>query len=262
MHLAAAAGVGQIVAGQLPEPVHTLLPASLGALTPAALPLLQSLCPGHDALLAGPGLGLDKQTVAFVEALLLEPARPALPPLVVDADALNALAQIANALTRLPAGSILTPHPGEMARLCGLSPAEINQDRWGVAARFARAWDQIVVLKGAYTVIAHPDGRLAISPFAQPALATAGSGDVLAGAIAGLLAQGLPPWDAARGGVYVHALAGSLAAAALGPALLASDISRHLPQALARLAANGGDAAGKKLSNKGEKVLPTASPLP
>lgn len=256
VHLAAAAGVGQIVAGQTPEPVHTLLPADLGALTPDALPLLQPLCADHDALLVGPGLGLDKQTVAFVEALLLGrgPARPALPPLVVDADALNALAQIDQGPARLPVGSILTPHPGEMARLCGLSVAAINQDRWGVAARFARAWEQIIVLKGAHTVIAHPDGPLAISPFAQPALATAGSGDVLAGAIVGLLAQGLPPWDAARGGVYVHALAGSLAAAALGPALLASDISRHLPQALARLAASRGDAAGKAFS--------PASPLP
>lgn len=272
VHLAAAAGVGQIVAGQTPEPVHTLLPADLGALTPDALPLLQPLCADHDALLVGPGLGLDRLTVAFVEGLLVgraparrgygfaagaaapAPERPALPPRVVDADALNALAQIDQGPARLPVGSILTPHPGEMARLCGLSVAAINQDRWGVAARFARAWEQIIVLKGAHTVIAHPDGPLAISPFAQPALATAGSGDVLAGAIVGLLAQGLPPWDAARGGVYVHALAGSLAAAALGPALLASDISRHLPQALARLAASRGDAAGKAFS--------PASPLP
>ena len=156
---------------------------------------------------------------------------------MVDADALNALAAVKASPSVLPALSILTPHPGEMARLTGLSTAEVNADRWGVAQRFASAWQQIVVLKGAHTVIAHPDGQLAISPFADAALATAGSGDVLAGVMVALLAQGLDAWDAARVGVYLHALAGRLAAAQQGPALLASDIAHCLPQALAQLRA-------------------------
>ncbi|RME82811.1 MAG: NAD(P)H-hydrate dehydratase, partial [Caldilineae bacterium] len=161
-----------------------------------------------------------------------EPTPPQLPPLIVDADGLNALADLEAGPTLLPPLSILTPHPGEMARLTGLSTREINANRWQVARQFAAEWKQVVVLKGAHTAIAHPDGALAISPFADPALATAGSGDVLAGTIVGLLAQGLSTWDAARAGVYLHALAGSLAAEAIGPALLASDMAHRLPRAL------------------------------
>lgn len=253
VHLAAAAVVGHVVASQAPEPVHTVLPSDLGALTPAAVPVLKPLLDSHSALLLGPGLGTDKHTVEFVELLLAgkpvgrrtigfgtapksEPEEGwQLPRLVLDADGLNAVAALNNSLDFLPKNSILTPHPGEMSRLTGLSTAEINADRWGVARRFAREWGQIVVLKGAFTVLAHPDGALAVSPFAEPALATAGSGDVLAGCIVGLLAQGLAPWDAARAGVYLHALAGRLAAKAIGPALLASDISAQLPRALAML---------------------------
>ena len=204
-------------------------------------------------MLLGPGLGADKHTVEFVSALLAgktptrkqigflpQPSanpdpRPALPPLVVDADGLNAVAQWEGGPAALPPLSVLTPHPGEMARLTGLSTGEINADRWQVCRRFAAEWNQVVVLKGAFTVIAQPDGQLAISPFADAALATAGSGDVLAGTLVGLLSQGIGSWDAARIAVYLHGLAGRLAAETVGPALLASDISRHLPRALALL---------------------------
>ena len=253
VRLAAAAAVGHIVAGQLPEPVHTVLPSDFGALMATAVSILRPYLKDSDALLVGPGLGAEETTVAFVEALLLgrAPAKPTigfrselqppsvkqdeLPPLVVDADALNALAQIDGGPASLPPSSILTPHPGEMARLTGLTIQEINGDRWQIARRFAIEWRQIVILKGAFTAIAHPDGTLAVSPFAEPALATAGSGDVLGGCIASLLAQGLQPWEAARAGVYVHALAGRLAAEAIGPALLATDIARFLPAALRAL---------------------------
>ncbi|NOX60865.1 MAG: NAD(P)H-hydrate dehydratase [Chloroflexi bacterium] len=252
-HLAAASVVGQLVAGQLPEPVHTVLPSDMGAIQPDAVPILEPLLENHKALLVGPGLGTERRTVEFVEAFLtgrlharraigfLAPTendtreRPTLPPLVVDADGLNALAKLDSGPAALPPHSILTPHPGEMSRLTGLSTKEINANRWDVARRFAAEWNQIVVLKGAFTAIAHPDGALAISPFANAALATAGSGDVLAGALVGLLSQGLAPWDAARAGVYLHALAGQLASEAIGPALLASDIAQYLPQALAQL---------------------------
>ncbi len=252
-HLAAPAPVCQVVASQIPEPVHTMLPSDMGALTQAAVSVLAPLLPDHQALLVGPGLGTDEKTVEFVETLLVgrtqvqhpigflsqravEPERrPELPPLIVDADGLNALAQLDGGPAALPANSILTPHPGEMARLTGLSTSEINAKRWQVAGRFAAEWKQVVVLKGAYTVIAHPTGALAISPFADAALATAGSGDALAGAIVALLAQGLSTWDAARAGVYLHGLAGRLAAEKHGPALLASDIAHELSHALAML---------------------------
>jgi len=252
-HLAAPAAVCQVVASHIPEPVHTILPSDLGALTPAAVSVLSSQLSDHQAMLVGPGLGTDAKTVEFVETLLVgrtqvthpigflsqravkSQGQPDLPPLLVDADGLNALAQLDGGPADLPANSILTPHPGEMARLTGLSTREINAKRWQVAGRFASEWQQIVVLKGAYTVIAHPAGALAISPFADAALATAGSGDALAGAIVALLAQGLSTWDAARAGVYLHGLAGQLAATEHGPALLASDIAQELSHALAML---------------------------
>ncbi|MEZ4836527.1 MAG: NAD(P)H-hydrate epimerase [Caldilineaceae bacterium] len=123
---------------------------------------------------------------------------PSLPPMVIDADGLNNLAQLDNWTELLPEQVILTPHPAEMARLCGLDDAfEVTANAWTLASEKAAAWNAIVLLKGPYTVIAHPDGRLAVLPVATPALATAGSGDVLAGTITGFLAQGLDPFDAA-----------------------------------------------------------------
>ena len=136
----------------------------------------------------------------------------------------------------LPANSILTPHPGEMARLCKLELDAVQADRWGLATNQAKAWNQVVVLKGAYTVIAAPDGRVRVLPFANPALATAGTGDVLAGAITALLAQGLAPFDAAVTGAYLHGLAGDLAAQEIGLAgAVAEDIISFLPAAWRRL---------------------------
>ncbi len=251
VHLATSAAVAQKVASQMSEPVYTLLPADLGAITADAIPILRPLFDSHQAVLLGPGLGTDKRTQEFIETLFMgkikrnrpigfldqsvaeSTQQPELPPLVIDADGLNALANMGKAADHVPALSILTPHPGEMARLSGLSTREVNADRWGVARRFAQSTNQIVVLKGAFTAIAHADGRLAISPFAEASLATAGSGDVLAGVTVALLAQGIHAWGAARVAVYLHALAGRLAAEQCGPALLASDISRQLPQALA-----------------------------
>ncbi|MDQ2806047.1 MAG: NAD(P)H-hydrate dehydratase [Chloroflexota bacterium] len=158
-----------------------------------------------------------------------------LPPLVLDADGLNLLAQIDGWASHLPADSILTPHPGEMARLLGgtADTATVQADRVGTAQRAAADWGTVVVLKGARTVIAAPDGRVAINPAATPALATAGTGDVLAGVIAGLRAQGLTAFDAAVVGVYLHGRAGELVAEELGDAgALAGDIADALPYAL------------------------------
>lgn len=188
---------------------------------------------GVRALVVGPGLGrgedarrrLDR-ALAFATA-----ARP--PVLVLDADALNILAPLTRLLLPQPMELVLTPHPGEMARLSGLSIADVQSDRIGHALRHAAVWGAVLVLKGAFTVVAAPSGEAVVIPSANPALAVAGTGDVLAGAIAGLAAQGLGAFDAAACGAFVHARAGELWSDAHGEAgLLASDLARLLPDAL------------------------------
>ncbi|HEY0738353.1 MAG TPA: NAD(P)H-hydrate dehydratase [Herpetosiphonaceae bacterium] len=175
---------------------------------------------------------------AEAEAEEKKPGEVELPPLVLDADGLNLLAQIDEWWTKVPANRlVLTPHPGEMARLLKLEHAdEINADRLGAAQRAAQEWNQIVVLKGAETVIAAPDGKASIGPAGNPALATAGTGDVLAGVIGGLIAQGVDAFDAARLGVFLHAQAGQLARQEIGEAgALAGDLLPRLPRALTEL---------------------------
>ncbi len=165
-------------------------------------------------------------------------AEAVLPIAVLDADGLNLLAKLDEWWTRVPAHRlILTPHPGEMARLLGLNDAgEVNADRLGAAQRAAQEWQQIVVLKGAETVIAAPDGKASIGPGGNPALATAGTGDVLAGVIGSLLAQGVEPFDAARLGVFLHAQAGELVRRDVGEAgAVAGDLLSRLPRTIAEL---------------------------
>ena len=252
------------LAAKLSEATFLLLPHQMGALVPEAVPLLRQRLDGYEAFLLGPGLGRDPLTAEFVMRLLNLPAsesharlgfvsataRPQgvqnrLPPVVIDADALNALADAQGWESALPVSGttglrqapvVLTPHPGEMARLCHISAADVNADRIGVARRSAQQWGVVVVLKGAYTVIAAPDGRARVNPFATPALATAGTGDVLAGVIASLLAQGLEAFEAATAGAYLHGLAGQMLAEEIGPAgAVAGDLLDRLPLCLRRL---------------------------
>ena len=130
----------------------------------------------------------------------------------------------------------MTPHPGEMARLSSESPGHIQDDRIGVARKAAASWNKVTVLKGAHTVVAFPAGRAMVSPFANPGLASAGTGDVLAGAIAGLLSQGLTLENAASLGVYLHGAAGELVRAELGDTgMVASDLLTALPRAIKEL---------------------------
>jgi hydroxyethylthiazole kinase-like uncharacterized protein yjeF len=148
----------------------------------------------------------------------------------------NALARVPRWWEMLTARVVLTPHPGEMSRLLDCSIEEVEADRVAAARGAAQEWQQVVVLKGAHSVIAAPDGRLAISHFANPGLATAGTGDVLAGSIVGFLAQGLSLFDAATLGVYCHGAAGEMATAAMGNAgTVAADLLPLLPQVLKRL---------------------------
>jgi len=260
--LAVPAPLYAILAGQLPEATWIMLPHDLGVIGASAADVLREAYAKTQALLIGPGLGLEKETAAFIRRWLgvdeaaghrrgglgfLSPAvtgtesdaAAALPPLVVDADALKLLAQNEGWAARLPKNAVLTPHPGEMAVLTGLTRDAIAADRIGTAQKYAAEWGHIVVLKGAFTVVAAPDGRTTVQPFATAALARAGTGDVLAGAIAGLLAQGLAPYDAAVAACYLHGLAGGLAAETLGStaAVLASDVLTGLIAAQAQLAA-------------------------
>ena len=158
-------------------------------------------------------------------------------PCVLDADALNNMASQLEVLSKLKMTPILTPHPGEMARLLATTSAKsINEDRIGVAQTFAATHQVTLVLKGANTVIANPKGHIAICPTGNPGMASAGMGDVLTGVITGLFAQGLNAWDAARAGVYIHGLAGDLAARSIGePGLIASDVIVAIPQALTQI---------------------------
>jgi NAD(P)H-hydrate epimerase len=157
-----------------------------------------------------------------------------LPPLVVDADGLKLLARLQNWHKLLPSMSILTPHPGEMSILCGMSVKDIQADRLSVAKRFAEEWGHIVVLKGAFTVIAKPTGDIAVIPVASAALARAGTGDVLAGTIVGLRAQGVEPFEAAVAGAWIHGKAGLSAARELRTtaSVLAGDVLANIPKVL------------------------------
>lgn len=186
----------------------------------------------YDVLLVGPGLGQSKQTTNLVKQLLSKK----LPPAVIDGDGLNILSKKSKWWEKLDSKVILTPHPGEMSRLSGLSIEEIQKNRINVAQYYAKKWAKTVVLKGANTIIALPEGGVAVSPFVNPALATAGTGDILAGIIAGMLAQGLQLFDAVCVGVFIHGLAGELAGKKIGKAgMLASDLLPLLPLIIKQL---------------------------
>jgi ADP-dependent NAD(P)H-hydrate dehydratase / NAD(P)H-hydrate epimerase len=216
----------------IPEATFLPLPELDGALAPESAAELRQNWEGYDALLVGCGVGHRSHTQSFVRAILYEYAAEAPAGIVVDADGLNALAADPEWWTRFRSPAILTPHPGEFARLAGMSVAEVQANRIQTALDHAQRWNKIVVLKGANTVVALPDGRAMLSPFANPALATAGTGDVLAGTIAGLLAQGLEPGIAAATGVYLHGTAGELMSRTYGDAGgLAGDLLRLLPAA-------------------------------
>jgi ADP-dependent NAD(P)H-hydrate dehydratase len=219
-----------IVAGFEPSYMTAAMPSDAdGLLDESALPPLRDLISRATVVVIGPGMGRSSAVSDLVVTLYRETAVPT----VVDADALNALSTERQVLPQHAGPRVLTPHPGEFARLVG--EREPPSDRVSSASQLAAQAAVIVVLKGHGTVIA--DGkRHAINPTGNPGMATGGTGDVLTGIVAGLLAQGLEPFDAAQLGVYVHGLAGDLAAEALGQnSMIASDLVRHLPEAFRRL---------------------------
>lgn len=239
VRMAVPAPLHSALAGHLPEAVWLLLPHAGGAIDAPAAELLSASLEKATALLIGPGLGLAEPTAGFVQAALREFERrkggaDQLPALVLDADALKLAARLPGWHHMLPERCVLTPHPGEMSVLSGLSVAEIQADRITVARRFAREWGHVLVLKGALSVVAAPDGRAYVVPVATAALARAGTGDVLAGMITGLLAQGMPTLEAACAAAYVHAQAGVIAAETMNQtaSVLARDVLAAVSEAM------------------------------
>jgi len=236
------------LAGRFPEATWVLLPHEMGVISSNGAEVLAKNFERASALLIGPGFGTENSTKEFLENLLdgkysakktsqrigfvrqeaekSEENQSKLPPLVLDADGLKLLAKISDWSKKISPPAVLTPHPGEMSVLTGLSKEEIQEDRQEIASRYAKEWGHVVVLKGAFTVIASPEGRITVIPVASPALARAGTGDVLAGLIVGLRAQGLEAFEAAVAGAWIHAQAGLYAADDLGTSasVLAGDV--------------------------------------
>jgi len=257
--LAVPGSVHSALAGQIPEATWVLLPQAMGVIASNASEVLMKNLERATALLIGPGFGTESTTKEFVENLLSGKSVPkksaarigflheetekkavangVLPPMVVDADGLKLLAQIKDWPIKLPSDTILTPHPGEMAVLTGLSKEDIQEDRQEIARKYAKEWGHVVVLKGAFTSIASPDGRVTVIPVASSALAHAGTGDVLAGIIVSLRAQGLDAFDAAVAGAWIHAQAGLYAADNLGTtaSVLASEVLNSISDVLSDL---------------------------
>ncbi len=256
--LAIPAPLHSALSGHFPEATWLLLPHEMGSISSSAADVLINNLERATALLVGPGLGMDDTTRDFIANLLggaikkgshapmgfvkssegsKKQKGSVLPPFIVDADGLKLLAKIPEWPRLLPQTAILTPHPGEMSALTGEPIEKIQENRNAIAVKYAKLWRHVVVLKGAFTIIASPDGRTTTIPVATSALAHAGTGDVLAGLIAGLRAQGLEPYNAARLGAWVHAQAGVAAAVVQGntAGVMAGDVLDAVADVLAEL---------------------------
>jgi hydroxyethylthiazole kinase-like uncharacterized protein yjeF len=264
-------GAPQIIiptlASMIPEATWLLLAHEMGVLHENSVSIIRKELDKYNTLLIGPGLGTEDATAKFLKKLLgptekekIKKSRhlgfaaasgvsqdeedadiieTTLPRLVIDADGLNLLSEIDNWWTLLPEGSVVTPHPGEFARLADIDDEDavrtVQENRINLAKEHASKWNTVVVLKGAFTTVASPTGKFTILPFATAALAKAGTGDVLAGTIVGLMAQGMDSYDAAVAGGWLHGCAALLAKQDLGTSasVLAGDVMEHLSEALA-----------------------------
>lgn len=254
--LAVPAPLHEALSGQLPEATWILLPHEMGVISPDAARVVRLNTNRATAILIGPGFGLEDATREFIAKLFKEGSSKAhgemgflhieavggvgeltQKPIVMDADALKLISKMEDWANLLPAPAILTPHPGEMSVLTGLRTEEIQENRLEIAEKFSKKWGHIVVLKGAFTIIAAPDGQIAVVPIATSALARAGTGDVLAGLIVGLRAQGVNAFEAACAGAWIHATAGILAAKRIGntASVIASDVLNAIPQVISEL---------------------------
>jgi ADP-dependent NAD(P)H-hydrate dehydratase / NAD(P)H-hydrate epimerase len=230
--LAVPEGILPVVEGALTEATFLPLPENAeGAVTWDGYGALMERLEGAGAVAAGPGLGRHPDTVGLLHRLIAD--SPA--PIVLDADGLNAFEGEAALLTERRSEAVLTPHAGELSRLTGMPAAEIVTDRVTSARKAAAEFGCAVLLKGTRTVVAEPGGWARVNPTGGPFLATGGTGDVLTGAVAALVARGLRPADAAVAAAFAHGRAGAIAADELGEGTLASDVSRRLPEALLEL---------------------------
>ena len=253
VQLAIPASLHPVIAGSIIEGIWLLLDEENGVIAESAAPVIKSHLEKITCMVVGPGIGRDETTARFIRALLMGAVEQhvktmgfireekgaistgaALPAWVIDADALRILSGVPEWWTHLASHGVLTPHPAEMAALTGLKVEEIQKDRENIALEHAKKWGQVVVLKGALSVIAEPGGRCVIIPAATSALAKAGTGDVLSGLIAGLIAQGAAPFDAAVAGAWLHAQAGIFAAEEVGSeaSVMAGDLIEILPYVL------------------------------
>ncbi len=254
--MAVPAPLHEALSGHLPEATWVLLPHELGAISPDAVRVVQLNVSRATAILIGPGFGLEDITkefviklfseantrkpvkMGFIQSKLIENVEGILKkPMIVDADGLKLMSKIQDWADLFSTTAILTPHPGEMSVLTKLPTEEIQANRLEIAQEYSKKWGHIVVLKGAFTVIAAPNGQVAVVPIATAALASAGTGDVLAGLIVGLRAQGVEPFKAACAGAWIHATAGVLAAKNLGgtTSVIASDVLNAIPQIISEL---------------------------
>jgi NAD(P)H-hydrate epimerase len=203
-----------------------------GALSRAALPQIAGLLKDAQVLAIGPGIGTLAET-RELEMNLLKASRV---PVVIDADGVSNLAGSNRFLKSLKVPKVLTPHPGELSRLLNVAPADINRDRIEICRRTAKELDAVMVLKGAPTVIGSPDGRVFVNSTGNSGLASGGTGDVLTGMIAGLIAQGVPAFEAAQAGVFLHGRAADVAAEDKTEyCLIAGDLLDYLPRAIKSL---------------------------
>ena len=254
--MAVSAVLHGILAGHLPEATWLLLPHELGSISESSAGILLKNVSHANSLLIGCGLGLEDTTLEFLKNILTERnkkikeqpkigflqgslskdegVKVTLPPLVIDADGLKLLTKIPEWVKLIPENTILTPHPGEMEILTGMKKEEIQKNRKTIAEKYAGEWNAVVVLKGAFTVIASPKGETTTIPVATSALATAGTGDVLAGMIAGFLAQGIDPYKASIAGAWYHSQAGIIAAEKLGStdSVMAGDLLDSISEAM------------------------------
>ncbi|MGH7334576.1 MAG: NAD(P)H-hydrate dehydratase [Candidatus Rokuibacteriota bacterium] len=222
-----------IVASLLLESMSEALDETrAGTIAPEAAEAISRLAAARDAVALGPGLGLEPQTREVARRLVGDLPQS----MVIDADALSALAGHLDILARPHGPRCLTPHPGEMARVLGVTVADVERDRIACVGDFVRAYGVHLVLKGATSVVGDPDGRIFLNPTGNPGMASGGMGDVLTGMVGALLARRSEPGAALRAAVYVHGLAGDLAATTLGQeSLIAGDLIDALPQALRAL---------------------------
>jgi NAD(P)H-hydrate epimerase len=227
-----------IVASKLTEAmVHPLSATPKGSLSTSALPFLMPLIDKADCIALGPGLSRDPFTAHAVQQLVAKVDLP----IVLDADGVNAFAGAdRRKISKAKGPIVITPHSGEMARLLGISVDAVQRSRSHIAKKTAKELKAVVVLKGHRTVVAHPSGGLYVNQTGNPGMATAGMGDLLTGMIAALIGQGCDPFEAAKAGVYLHGLAGDLAARRIGQiSLTAGDVLNAIPDAFRRSARGG-----------------------